>query len=419
MAASLLPQIEAHVIHYFEKHVRPELTFHNLTHTQEVVQATDQIARHYQLSEADYLAVMAAAWFHDTGYLDGSPEGHEERSADIAAKFLQHQDQPAALIKSVKHCIRATKVPQAPQNLLEEIICDADLFHLGSDDYNSRQKQLRKELEKVSGTDISGSDWRQQNIDLLSTHKYFTVYAQTLLNKSQADNLRRLQEKQAEKTGTPIPETEPTAESIEQPSTGSAERPVILETPPSDKKKNKDGKSERGIETMFRTTSTNHLRLSEIADTKSNIMISVNSITVSVLVSILPRRIEENPALIVPTAMFLTTSLLTIIFAILATRPNITQGTFSHEDIQQKKGNLLFFGNFHRMSLGEFEWGIQELMQDSNYLYSSMTRDIYYLGLVLAKKYKLLRIAYSIFMFGFVMSILAFLVVFLLFDKNK
>jgi hypothetical protein len=168
---------------------------------------------------------------------------------------------------------------------------------------------------------------------------------------------------------------------------------------------------------MFRTTSTNHLRLSEIADSKANIMISVNSIMVSVIVSILPRRIEENPSLMVPTAMFLTTALLTIVFAILATRPNVTQGTFTHEDIEQKKGNLLFFGNFHSMSLDEYQWGISELMRDSNYLYATMTRDIYYLGRVLAKKYKLLRVAYSIFMFGFVTSIMGFLIVFLFFGK--
>ena len=412
MTMILLPQIEDHVVHYFDKHARPELTFHNLAHTKEVVQATDQLAEHYKLSETDYLAVMAAAWFHDTGYLVGSPEGHEERSADMATKFLRHLDQSDALVKSVKHCIRATKMPQSPQNLLEQILCDADLFHLGSDDYNNKQKQLRKEQEKITGTDISGSDWRQMNIDLFETHRYFTDFARTLLNKSKADNLRRLQEKKADKAGVALPETQPVISSTEQP-----EPVVSQEIPLPDKKKAKDGKSDRGIETMFRTTSTNHLRLSEIADSKANIMISVNSIMVSVLVSILPRRIEENPVLMVPTALFLTTSLLTIIFAILATRPHITQGTFSHEDIQQKKGNLLFFGNFHQMSLGEFEWGFQELMQDSNYLYSSMTRDIYYLGLVLAKKYKLLRVAYNIFMFGFVSSIMAFLIVFLFFDK--
>ena len=183
------------------------------------------------------------------------------------------------------------------------------------------------------------------------------------------------------------------------------------------KKKDKDNRPDRGIETMFRTTSTNHVQFSAIADSKANIMISVNAIMVSVIVSILPRRIEENPSLLIPTVLFLSTSLLTIIFAILATRPNVTSGSLSREDIEQKQGNLLFFGNFHQMSVADYEWGIGELLRDSQYLYSTMTRDIYYLGRVLGKKYKLLRLAYTIFMVGFVVSILAFLVVFLFFSK--
>lgn len=409
MTTTPLLQVEAHVRHYFEKHARPDLTFHNLTHTQEVVRAADQFARHYQLAETDYLTVLAAAWFHDLGYLIGSPDGHEERSADLAAAFLKSLDLPAALVKQVKHCIRATRMPQSPKNRLEEILCDADLYHLGSTDYNSKQKRLRSEQEALTGAGISGRDWRQQNIDLLETHRYFTDYAQTQLSQGQVDNLNRLLAKKAEKDRVANDDTPPADVPVRP--------PVLPDSSASDQKKGKDSKTDRGVETMFRTTSTNHLRLSEIADSKANIMISVNSIMVSVLVSILPRRIEENPALMLPTALFLTTSMLTIIFAILATRPNITQGTFSHEDIQQKKGNLLFFGNFHQMSLGEFEWGIQELMKDSGYLYGSMTRDIYYLGLVLARKYKLLRITYNIFMFGFVTSVLAFLVVFLVSDK--
>jgi predicted metal-dependent HD superfamily phosphohydrolase len=409
MTTTPLLQIEDYVRHYFGKHARPDLAFHNLAHTQDVVRATDLLARHYQLAETDYLTVLAAAWFHDLGYLAGSPDEHEEQSADLAAHFLKSLDLPASLVKQVKHCIRATKMPQSPKNRLEEILCDADLYHLGSADYNSRQKQLRSEQEALLGAAIPGRDWRQQNIDLLRSHRYFTDFAQTQLSQGQADNLSRLLARQADKDAKIQVQAQPFATP-----TGSAEQADGLSGEP---KKGKDSKTDRGVETMFRTTSTNHLRLSEIADSKANIMISVNSIMVSVLVSILPRRIEENPALMVPTALFLTTSMLTIIFAILATRPNITQGTFSHEDIQQKKGNLLFFGNFHQMSLGEFEWGIQELMKDSGYLYGSMTRDIYYLGLVLAKKYKLLRITYNIFMVGFVTSVLAFLVVFLAFDK--
>lgn len=399
-------QIEAHVVRYFNDHPKPNLVYHNFAHTQEVVKAAQQLVHHYKLAESDELVVLAAAWFHDLGYLSGLPEQHEEKSAELAADFLRQSDVKPGVIEQVLGCIRATKMPQSPQNLLEEILCDADFFHLASDTYNDKQKLLRKEQEKLTGTSISGSAWRQQNIALLETHQYFTHYAQKLLKKGQADNLQRLIEKQAEKNGDDKPERTTHPESV-----------TDVSAPSNEKEKKKDNKSDRGVETMFRTTSSNHLRLSEIADSKANIMISVNSIMVSILVSILPRRIEENPYLMGPTALFLTTAVLTIVFAILATRPNVTQGTFSHEDIQQKKGNLLFFGNFHRMSLGEYEWGVQELMRDSAYLYSTLTRDIYYLGLVLAKKYKLLRVAYNIFMFGFVISILSFLIVFVFFTK--
>ncbi len=404
--ATRLFQIEAHVVRYFNDHPKPDLVYHNFAHTQSVVKAAEQLVHHYKLAESDELAVLAAAWFHDLGYLNGPPEQHEERSAELAADFLRQSGLEPGVIEEVQGCIRATKMPQSPQNLPEEILCDADFFHLASDTYKDKQKLLRKEHEKLTGATTSGSEWRQQNIALLQTHRYFTKHAQTLLVKGQADNLRRLQEKQAEKNGDEKPEDIPKSEPL-----------ADVVSPSNEKEKKKDSRPDRGVETMFRTTSSNHLRLSEIADSKANIMISVNSIMVSILVSILPRRIEENPYLMMPTALFLTTAVLTIVFSILATRPNVTQGTFSHEDIQQKKGNLLFFGNFHQMSLGEYEWGVQELMRDSTYLYSTMTRDIYYLGLVLAKKYKLLRVAYNIFMFGFVISILAFLVVFVFFTK--
>ncbi len=174
----------------------------------------------------------------------------------------------------------------------------------------------------------------------------------------------------------------------------------------------------RGVETMFRTTSANHLRLSEMADTKANIMISVNSIIVSIIVSVLFRRLEDSPEFILPTVLFVSTSLVTIVFSILATRPTISMGKFSREDILNKRSNLLFFGNFHNMTLKDYEWGISEMIKDNSFLYGSMTRDVYFLGVVLGKKYKLLRIAYNIFMFGFVASVIAFCVAAIFFTKD-
>jgi hypothetical protein len=166
---------------------------------------------------------------------------------------------------------------------------------------------------------------------------------------------------------------------------------------------------------MFRVASENHITLSGMADTKSNIMISINSIILSVIISVLFRKLEEFPNLLIPTLMLVTTCLITIVFAILATRPHISSGKFTQEDIKEKKTNLLFFGNFYGMELTNYDWGMREMMKDADYLYGSLIKDIYFNGKVLARKYKLLRISYSFFMFGFVASIIGFTVVLLLY----
>ena len=105
-------------------------------------------------------------------------------------------------------------------------------------------------------------------------------------------------------------------------------------------------------------------------------------------------------------------SVVSIIFAIQSTRPKVTEGKFSKQDVESKKVNLLFFGNFHQMPLDQFSWAMKELMKEKDYLYDSMIKDLYFLGLVLHKKYKLLRFTYTIFTIGIVISVIAFFVAF-------
>ena len=165
---------------------------------------------------------------------------------------------------------------------------------------------------------------------------------------------------------------------------------------------------------MYRTTYRTHVNLSSIADNKANIMLSINAIIISIVITNLVPRIGTEPRLFFPTALLLVVCLTALVFAILSTRPKITKGEFTREDIEQKRANLLFFGNFYKMDLDVFHWGMTELIKDSDFLYSSMTRDLYYLGVVLAQKYKFLRICYNIFMFGLIASVLAFGIVYLL-----
>lgn len=183
-----------------------------------------------------------------------------------------------------------------------------------------------------------------------------------------------------------------------------------------DIKKNKSDVPERGVETMFRVALKNHMTLSNIADTKANILLSVNAIIVSLALSNLLPKLDNpsNDYLIIPTLIFIIFTVASIILSILATRPNVTQGKFTKEDVANKKVNLLFFGNFHKMKLPDFEWGITEMMQDRDYLYGSLTKDLYFLGLVLDRKYKILRLTYTVFMIGIIVSVGSFAISFYL-----
>ena len=165
---------------------------------------------------------------------------------------------------------------------------------------------------------------------------------------------------------------------------------------------------------MYRVTLRNHIKLSDIADTKANILLSVNAIIISLALSNLIPKLDNpsNAYLIVPTVVFVIFSVAAMILSVLATRPNVTRGKFTREDVEQKRVNLLFFGNFHKMEYQEFDWAINQMLNDKDYIYSAMTKDLYFLGIVLDRKYKILRLTYTVFIVGIIISVIAFAIAF-------
>jgi hypothetical protein len=151
-----------------------------------------------------------------------------------------------------------------------------------------------------------------------------------------------------------------------------------------------------------------------MADSKANQMLSINTIMISIVISALVPRMEEMPKLIVPTVLLVSVCLVSMVFATLSTRPKITSGNVTRESIIQRKGNLLFFGNYFNLPLDDFQFGMTELINDRDYLYATMTRDLYFLGIVLAKKYRLLSLCYNVFMYGVITAMLSFAVAFML-----
>jgi len=176
----------------------------------------------------------------------------------------------------------------------------------------------------------------------------------------------------------------------------------------------KSANPDRSIQTFYRVALRNHIKLSDIADTKANILLSVNAIIISLVLSNLISKLDNpsNAYLIWPTIVFITFSIISMVLSIIATRPNVTRGQFTKEDVEQKKVNLTFFGNFHRMKLEEYQWAIDEMLKDKDYVYSSLTKDLYFLGKVLDRKYRILRTTYSIFMAGMIISVIAFAISF-------
>lgn len=402
----LLEKVKQQVLSYFKLRNNEDLLYHNRKHTEDVVAAATQIANHYQLNDRDFFIVSASAWFHDTGYMEDA-SNHEEKSARLAEEFLKAQYVDEEIIKEVHGCIMATKMPQKPVGLLQSIICDADVFHLGTADFDGNNKQLRKECKAVYNCDFSKQDWRHKTIQFMQSHHYHTDYAQMLLADQKEKNLQQLKDKEAEwREKNQAEVTSAVAAPVMAAAVNVKEVTPAFEEKPVKKKERPD----KGIETMFRVSSSNHQRLSDMADNKAHIMITVNSIILSAIISLLLRRLEDYSYLIIPTFIILVVSLTTMVFAILATRPSIPEGRFSQQDIDNKKVNLLFFGNFYRMNLPDYIAGMRSVMADREFLYGSLIIDLYSQGVVLGRKYRLLRISYNIFMFGLIASVLAFII---------
>ncbi len=373
---SLVAQATSWVREQFARHPDASLHYHDLAHTEYVVRAVQEMAKAYNLPEEERSILILAAWFHDVGYLKEYND-HVATSITMARAFLQQHSTTDQFTEQVIRCIQATEWPQQPDGQLQEILCDADMSHLAVDDYLTRAQDLRKEIEEHSDQKLGRKKWTQANQQFYKEHHYFTDYAQKHYQPKKEKNYQQL---------------------VEQVKKDQKEKKV--------KKAKEISSREAGV--LYRIIFRNHIDLSSIADTKANIMISVNSILLSVLVTVLFRNLDDYPNLWLPSTILATVCLLAIVFAVLATLPRVTQGTFRKEDVKQNKVNLLFFGNFHRMSHEDFQWGMRQVIKNDTLVYDSLTLDLYLLGKVLHQKYTMLRKAYLTFVIGWVVSIIAF-----------
>ena len=173
------------------------------------------------------------------------------------------------------------------------------------------------------------------------------------------------------------------------------------------------GNKSKGIQTMFRTTLTNLLRLSLLADRKANLMISINAIIISIMISYVTRRVEEVPYLMIPTVLLTVVCLITVVFSLLATRPS--HNTRYLKDTSAGDLDLLFFGDFTQLNQDAFRYKVKEMIQDDERLYLGMIDNMYAQGKVLQRKYSLLNRAYLVFLVGLVVVVASYAVAMVVF----
>lgn len=318
MTDNIFLKVDDFVLELFKTQLDETYVYHNYMHTARVVKSTKEIIENTEIDVKEEQALIIAAWLHDTGYIHGA-DGHEERSAAIAEDFLKDNGADQSLIELVKQLILATKFNGTPKTTLEEILRDADASHFAKDYYDETSELLKKELELRGIATYTNKEWRKENIRVFTEkHRYYSDYAIKNWNKDKNENLMKLLKKKKKNKQKLKKE----------------KLKVDL----------KNQSPERAIQTLFRTALRNHIKLSDIADTKANILLSVNAIIISLALANLIPKLEQvsNRHLLWPTLILVLFSVASIVLSIMSTRPNITSGEFTDDEVRERKVNLLF-----------------------------------------------------------------------------
>jgi putative nucleotidyltransferase with HDIG domain len=192
--SSIISQVKDHTIKLLSKQLPDNMTYHSINHTLDVVASALEIAEQQKLNDEETEIVHIAAWFHDIGYTQGC-ENHEQNGAKMAREFLMKMEFSPDKINKVEGCIMATQMPQKPQNMLERVICDADMMHLADHNYFAKADLLHKEIEKTKVCKIPESEWLKMNQDFLDKHCFFTDYAKSNYEAAVKENLKKVRDR--------------------------------------------------------------------------------------------------------------------------------------------------------------------------------------------------------------------------------
>lgn len=178
------------LIQKLERDLPAYLTYHNVEHTRNVIAAAEYLGKQEQISDEDMILLKTAALFHDSGFLQ-SHHDHEQRSCRLAQEYLPQYGYSDDDIDRICRMIAATSLPQAPTDLLSGLLCDADLFYLGGNDYEKYSTRLFHEFQR-NNLIKTHAEWDIRQAEFLALHSFFTDTAKKELEGRKQETLQAL-----------------------------------------------------------------------------------------------------------------------------------------------------------------------------------------------------------------------------------
>ena len=381
----MLTKAEIAVFDLFKTNQDSRLLYHNYEFAAKLVDSIQEVGDGFNLSQQAMEMLCLAGWFYPTGHLLDYANPTDAAIKNVV-QFLTEEAYPKAKTEKIKDLIRLANTQKVPINEEQEVFHDAFRAFIYGELFTSKSPLLQLEQELFQKTPLPKEQWLTLELRQLLSTKFYTPYGKLTFESVLATNILTVKnqlQKIKKKKNFFVEEVTPNAfQDLEQ-----------------------GGKvPNRAIQTFFRTNYRNHINLSAIADNKANIMISVNAILLSVMISLLTYRniAETKPMILMAIIVFFMTGLTSLVFAVLSARPKVTTTNKQSKDKILNQKNIVFFGNFVHLDLDQYEEAMDAVFRDGELMYGNMVRDLYYLGKVLDKKYRYLTTSYNIFMVGFV-----------------
>lgn len=378
-----------YVVNLLKNELSEGFQYHNLDYTLETTRVVQELAGQYELEGEEIENLMLAALFHPTGYIK-DPKNPKRESINYLKEYLSKESVDQGRVEKISTLIESTREGFEPSNLEEELLHDAILSEIGRRRFFWRSELMRIEKRLIFNEQYEQDEWEKEKQDFLIRNDFLSVAGRNIFGRRRSKNIQKQRSNLHKGSKVAI-------------------------------RKNTGKDFGRGVDTLYRAVYRNHINLSSIADGKANMMISINTVILSVIITLSgaglsysSAYIVENLRFVVPIFSLLISSLLSVVFAVLSARPDVTEKEVENmENLNTKRISLLYFGNFVNVELSAFLEYLQNLKMDQSELYDSMSIDLYYLGFVLKKKYKLVSISYNIFMIGLIVAVTSFIFIFI------